>query len=194
MAVAAIVVVGAHSIIGDAWSRVANAYYVLYSRDPHLAAIGFVWNPLPSLAVIPLLPLKTVWPDMVATGFAGSIISALCMAAAVWEIHGIAADWHVRRSARLLVTLLFAFNPMTLYYGANGMSEAMFIVTLVVVVRYLARWAATGQTLPLVVAGLGLAAAYMTRYEAVVAAAGALGVVVLHRVHRVGRRQLADRR
>ncbi len=179
MAVAAIVVVGAHSIIGDAWSRVANAYYVLYSRDPHLAAIGFVWNPLPSLAVIPLLPLKTVWPDMVATGFAGSIISALCMAAAVWEIHGIAADWHVRRSARLLVTLLFAFNPMTLYYGANGMSEAMFIVTLVVVVRYLARWAATGQTLPLVVAGLGLAAAYMTRYEAVVAAAGALGVVVL---------------
>ena len=101
MAGAAIVVVGAHSIIGDAWSRVANAYYVLYSRDPHLAAIGFVWNPLPSLAVIPLLPLKTVWPDMVATGFAGSIISALCMAAAVWEIHGIAADWHVRRSARL---------------------------------------------------------------------------------------------
>src|ERR1041385_9278526 len=38
-----------HAYHGDAYSRVANAYYVLYSRDPHLAAIGFVWMPLPSL-------------------------------------------------------------------------------------------------------------------------------------------------
>ena len=29
---------------GDAYSRVGNAYYVLFSRDPHLAAIGFVWG------------------------------------------------------------------------------------------------------------------------------------------------------
>ncbi len=179
MAAAVVIVLQAHSIIGDAWSRVANAYYVLYSRDPHLAAIGFVWNPLPSLAVIPLLPLKLLWPDMVATGFVGSIVSALCMAAVVWEVHGIALDWHVRRSARLLVTILFAFNPMIVYYGANGMSEAMFILTLVVSVRYLARWAADQATAPLVVAGLGLAVGYLARYEAVVAAIGATGVVVL---------------
>jgi hypothetical protein len=188
MAAAAIVVVGAHSIIGDAWSRVANGYYVLFSRDPHLAAIGFVWNPLPSLAVIPLLPLKILWPDMVATGFAGSIISALCMAAAVWELHGIALDWHVRRSARIVATLLFAFNPMIVYYGANGMSEAMFILTLVVAIRYLARWVANPETVSLVVAAFALAAAYMTRYEAVVAALGAFGmVVVLSAWRRTGR-------
>ena len=168
-----------HSIIGDAWSRVANAYYVLFSRDPHLAAVGFVWNPLPSIAVLPLLPFKVIWPDMVATGFAGSIVSAACMAGAVYEIHGIAMDWGVRRSARLLVTLMFAFNPMIVYYAANGMSEAMFLVTLVVVARYLSRWALTRQTVPLVVAGIGLAVAYMTRYEAVVAALGAAGLVVL---------------
>ena len=42
-------------VFPDAMSRVANGYYVLFSRDPHLAAIGFVWNPLPSLAAIPLL-------------------------------------------------------------------------------------------------------------------------------------------
>ncbi len=179
MAIAVVVVVVDHSIIGDAWSRVANAYYVLYSRDPHLAAMGFVWNPLPSIAVLPLLPLKAIWPDMVATGFAGSIVSALCMAGAVWEIHGIALDWNVRRSARLLTTVLFAFNPMILYYGANGMSEAMFIVTLVLSVRYLARWAKDGQTVSLVVAALALAAGYMARYEAAVAAIGAFEVVVI---------------
>jgi hypothetical protein len=179
MATAILVILRYHSIIGDTWSRVANAYYALYSRDPHLAAIGFVWNPLPSIAVMPLLPLKAFWPDIVATGFAASIVSALCMAGAVWQIHGIALDWGLRRSARLLVVLLFAFNPMILYYGANGMSEAMFIVTLVVSVRYLARWARTGETVALVVASLAMATAYLTRYEAVVAAAGAIGVVIL---------------
>jgi hypothetical protein len=179
LAAAVVVILQAHSLIGDAWSRVANAYYVLYSRDPHLAAIGFVWNPLPSIAVMPLLPFKAIWPDLVATGFCASIVSALCMAGAVWQIHGIAVDWDVRRSARLLVTLSFAFNPMILYYGANGMSEAMFLVTLVVIVRYLARWCRSGEIVPLVIASLALAAAYLTRYEAVVAAAGAVGVTVL---------------
>ena len=38
----------------DALSRTANAYYVLYSRDPHLAAIGFVWPPLSSIFLIHL--------------------------------------------------------------------------------------------------------------------------------------------
>src|SRR3954469_15365368 len=47
-----------HSIFGDALSRVANAQYVLSSRDPHLASIGFVWNPLPSLVLVPFVPLR----------------------------------------------------------------------------------------------------------------------------------------
>jgi hypothetical protein len=173
------VILGAHSIIGDAWSRVANGYYVLFSRDPHLAAIGFVWNPLPSVAVLPLLPLRVIWPDMVATGFAGAIVSAVCMAGSVWQVHAIAEDWHVRRSARLAVTLLFALNPMILYYGANGMSEAMFILTMLICVRYMARWAQSGQVVPLALAGTAMAAAYLTRYEAVVAAIGAVGAVTI---------------
>jgi hypothetical protein len=187
VAVAIFVILVSHSIIGDAWSRVGNAYYVLFSRDPHIAAIGFVWNPLPSLAVMPLLPLKYFWPDMVATGFAGCIVSALCMAGCVWQIHSIAQEWNVRRSAGLLVTLLFAFNPMILYYGANGMSEAIFILTLLVCVRYLARWANNGQIGPLALAGVAMAAAYMTRYEAVVAAVAAfVAVVILSALRRKG--------
>ncbi len=177
---AVVIVLVAHSIIGDAWSRVANAYYVLFSRDPHLAAIGFVWNPLPSLAVMPLLPLKFIWPDMAATGFAGCIVSALCMAASVWVVYAIALDWQVRRWAAIAVTLLFAFNPMIVYYGANGMSEAMFILTMLLTVRYLARWSRDRQIGSLVLAGIAMAAAYMTRYEAAVAAvASVLSVVIV---------------
>lgn len=188
---AAMVVLAAHSIIGDAWSRVANGYYVLFSRDPHLAAIGFVWNPLPSLAILPIMPLKLIWPYLVTTSFAASIVSAVCMAGAVWQVHAIGEDWRVRRSAGLVVTLLFALNPMILYYGANGMSEAMFILTLLVCVRYLARWARSGRVVPLAVAGLAMAAAYMTRYEAAVAAVGAFGaVVILSATGRTGDRRV----
>ena len=47
LVVAAILAIGLNFVVGDAWSRITNAYYVLFSRDPHLAAIGFVGNPLP---------------------------------------------------------------------------------------------------------------------------------------------------
>src|SRR6202012_479713 len=46
----------------DAVSRMSNGYYVLWSRDPHLAAIGFVWSPLQSAADIPLLLFKPLFP------------------------------------------------------------------------------------------------------------------------------------
>ena len=59
-------------IFPDAMSRVANAYYVLFSRDPHLAAIGFVWNPLPSLATLPLLVFSPWFPALASLGAAGT--------------------------------------------------------------------------------------------------------------------------
>ncbi len=181
------VILGTHSIIGDAWSRVANAYYVLFSRDPHLAAVGFVWNPLPSLAVLPLLPLKFVWPDIVATGFAGSIVSALCMGASVAILYGIALDWGVRRSLAVVVTLFYALDPMIVYYGANGMSEAMFILTMLLVVRYLGRWSKDRSVGSLALAGVALAAAYLTRYEAAAAAlASFIGVVLVSSIRSSG--------
>ena len=62
----------------DALSRTANAYYVLYSRDPHLAAIGFIWPPLPSILQLPLLPITKA---LNIIPFTGNIISALSGAA-----------------------------------------------------------------------------------------------------------------
>ena len=42
MAGAVYMVFGLHAHISDALIRTANAYFVLFSRDPHLSAIGFV--------------------------------------------------------------------------------------------------------------------------------------------------------
>src|SRR4051812_46347229 len=67
-------------IFPDALSRVGNAQYVIASRDRHLAAIGFVWNPLPSLVLVPFIPLRYLWPQLISTGFLGALSSALFMA------------------------------------------------------------------------------------------------------------------
>src|SRR3982074_579514 len=86
LAAATYLVFGVHVVIGDALSRVANAQYVLFSRDPHLAAIGFVWNPLPSLVELIVLPFRSLWPVLAQVGFAANLMSALFMAGAVYQL------------------------------------------------------------------------------------------------------------
>ncbi len=179
LAVAIFLVFGANIIQGDALSRVGSATYILYSRDPHLAAIGFVWSPLPSLLMLPLLPFRIIFPQLVALGFASNIVSAVCMAGAVYQVWRILLDLRVTRTWRLLLTLLFALHPMIVFYGANGMSEAPFLFFLLLTVRYLAAWIHTSRIEWQVYAGLALGGAYLCRYEALPAGVGVLCVVTL---------------
>ncbi|TMD88323.1 MAG: hypothetical protein E6I78_01165 [Chloroflexi bacterium] len=159
--VASVMVFAANIIQGDALSRVGNAEYVLYSHDPHLAAIGFVWNPLPSLLIMPLLPLKVLFPQLVERGFAANIVSCVFMAGAVYQLWHILSDLGLHRGWRLLLTLLFALHPMVVFYGANGMSEAPFLFFLILATRCLAAWLATPRLEWQVYTGLSLGAAYL---------------------------------
>ena len=179
LAAAVVTVVGDHNIVGDAWSRVGNAYYVFFSRDPHLAAIGFVWNPLPSLMVLPLLPLSLVWPSLVELGLAGNIVGALCMAAAVYQVHGALGDFGVGRRLRVVLTLVFALHPMIALYGANGMSEAPFLFFSILAARHLCRWLVTRNIASLAIVGIALGLGYLTRYEAAASGAAVVGLVAL---------------
>ena len=178
-AVGAYLVVHAGSIVGDAESRVADAFYVFFSRDPHLAAVGFVWNPLPSFATAPFFLLKGLVPAMTERAYAGSLMSALFMAGAVVQVRGAVREAGTPvRLARVLVAA-FALNPMVVYYGANGMSEAPYVFFLAACVRYLARWTATRSLTALVWSGLALGACYLARYEAGVAALGGIVTVAI---------------
>jgi hypothetical protein len=176
---AVVFVLQQHLIVGDAWSRVGNAYYVLASRDPHLAAIGFVWNPLPSFLEMPLVLLRPIWPPLVTQGFAGSILSAVAMGGAVFQLYGILSDWSVPRPLRVGLTLLFAANPMIVHYGFNGDTEALYLFLLLVSVRYLSRWLTTDSVGALVVCGVAVALSYWTRYESAVVGVALIGVVFL---------------
>lgn len=164
-------------ILGDALSRVQAAESVLYSRDPHLAAIGFIFTPLTAMVEIPSMALMPFWPDLTARAFAGSIMSAIFMAGAVVQVYTIGADRGLPRGYVTAITVLFACNPMIAFYGSNGMSEAPFIFFLTWAVRRLILWVVDDDVHHLVTAGgIAMGLAYLTRYDAVgtVAAAGLL--------------------
>lgn len=155
---------------GDALSRVAAARSVFFSRDPHLAAIGFIFTPLTTLAQLPLTLLSPWASALTRWGLTG-LVSAPFMAGAVVQIYKIAFDRGCAVGTTIVVTALFALNPMIVFYGANGMSEALFLLCLCWAVRRLIRWTSTDDVHDLVATGIGLGLAYLTRYDALAAAA-----------------------
>ena len=68
---------------------------------------------------------------------------------------------------------------MVILYGANGMSEAMYLCFLLGAVRYLMRWTVSGHIRALVWTACYLALAVLTRYEAVAAIAAVIVVVFI---------------
>ena len=166
-------------IDGDAWSRVENAQRALFSRDPHLAAIGFIWSPLPTLALLPLVAVKGLLPQLTANGLAAGIVSATCMAGAAVQIRGMLADAGLNRFTVTVLSVAFAFHPLIVYYAANGMSEAMLLLFLVMATRHFARWLQNATVNSLITAGIALSLAYLTRYEALAAATGVVTVTAL---------------
>jgi hypothetical protein len=170
LVVAALLELVFHSVIGDASSREANAYYVFFSNDPHLAAMGFVWNPLTSLTEMPLILLKGLWPALTVDAFASGIMSSIFMAGTCYQLFRFMEELGLKRTVRWFLLAAFAVNPIVVFSGGNGMSEALFLFTLVATTRYLARWLVEGRTRDLMVAGIWLALAYADRNEAAMAA------------------------
>jgi hypothetical protein len=158
------------SFPGDAVSRMANGFYILHSRDPHLAAVGFVWNPLASIADLPLLLFNSFWPDLASHNVAGTTMSAIAMAGATYQIHAILREWKVSAAPRLMLTILFAINPMILLYSGNGMSEAGYMFFGIATTRYLLRWLQKGDLTSLVYSATALGLGYLDRNECVGAA------------------------
>jgi hypothetical protein len=163
-------------VFPDAMSRVANGYYVLFSRDPHLAAIGFVWNPLPSLATIPLLALSPVIPVLATKAFAGILVCILSGVIAMVFARRIFVEFGVSPGWALTFTGVLAIQPLVLISSAAGASEAMLLATSLYTTLHLTKWLGRDDPWHLVHAGLGLGLAYLVRYEA---AAAALAVTIV---------------
>src|SRR5690606_38477074 len=95
----------------DAMSRVANAFYVLYSKDPHLGAIGFIWTPLPSIAALFFLLFYPLFPPLASSGLAGICMSSLFAGLTAVLLLQAGDRFELPRWLSTLLAILFAFNP-----------------------------------------------------------------------------------
>ena len=164
-------------ISGDALSRTADAGFVLQSRDPHLAAMGFVFTPLTTLMQLPLVGAMSFWPTLLAHAVPATIVSSLCMAGSVLQVSGILRDRGAGLGWTYGLGLLYSVHPMIILYGANGMSEGPFLLFCTAACRFLMRWMRSDDVHDLAVVAMALAAAYLVRYDAL-AAGGFVAVLV----------------
>jgi hypothetical protein len=193
LAVAAWLVFLQHSIMEDALSRVANAQYVLFSREPKLANLGFVWTPLPSLLMLPFLPLKALWPPLVEQGFLANILSAVAMAASARVLLGLLEDMRVPRRVAFALVAAFGLQPMIVWFGANGMTEALLILFLLLSSRCLVRWLDDDDFRHLMAAGGYLALGYLARYEVLASGCAAVALVAVVTWRRLSNEQVNRR-
>jgi len=182
------VVVDDHLVNFDALSRLAHAYFVWWNNPPKLAAVGFVWPPMQTLVFLPFALIKPLATSLAAL----PAMSATFMGAMIAVLNRALARTGMRWFARYPLLVAFGFNPMILYYGANGMAEAVYLFFLVLGIYFLVRWDQSDQPHLLAFVGVAMALATLSRYEVlpfaiVIAVAVVLITVVRSSRERVGR-------
>jgi hypothetical protein len=145
----------------DGLSRTANAWYVLYSRDPHLAAIGFVWPVLPSLVQLPLLPLARLVGHPEIAGF---VMSALAGAGVLAVLAAVLGALGITGWTRLFWLAAVQLHPQFWYLAAIGVAEQPF--TFFICLAVLAFLRLPERDMALAGLGISLAVAFYVRYEA----------------------------
>jgi hypothetical protein len=159
----------------DALSRTANAFYVLFSREPHLAAVGFVWPPLPSFLQLPLLPLTKYFGFV---NFTGNIVSSIFGALCLVLMNRLLAKFRFSSWIRWILIGLLQFHPDTFYLFSSGMAEPIFLFFVIATFLGMIEMPLTMRSW--VIAGLSLTGAFFVRYESLAMMAGVgFAVIVL---------------
>lgn len=170
---------GQDIVYPDAMSRVADGYFAVFSRDPHLTASDFLRGPLPSLAAIPLLLLAPVVPVLAAKSFAGVVVSAFCGVLAMVLARRLLVLFGMGGGAALVLTGILAVHPLILLPAASGASEAMLLAVALYATLNLTRWLREDDPWCLVHVGTGLGLAYLVRHEAAAAVAATVVLVLV---------------
>jgi hypothetical protein len=150
--------------IGDAVSRSSDARIMLFSRDPHLAAVGFVWLPLPVLAQ---LPLMLVLSPLQHAAYAGPLTTSISGAITALVVARICIQLRLPRWLSIALTVLYAFNPVVVFTSANGMSESWFWTGASIALLGLVRWRRNQRSLDLTIVAIGCAIGMAVRYETI---------------------------
>lgn len=153
--------------INDALVRSSNARVILFSRDPHLAALGAVWMPLPVLVQVPVVavlePFGLAWASSVIYS-ASFTVASLALLVALGRRMGL------REPLVAVLVILYGFNPVVWLWAALGMTEANFFFLAALATYFYLRWTDFVSVRDLGALGLTLGLETLTRQEGIVLA------------------------
>ncbi|MCX7837920.1 MAG: hypothetical protein N2559_00465 [Anaerolineae bacterium] len=147
----------------DGIARIAQAFSVFSSRDPHLAAIGFVWMPLPVLSDLPLVWLLKPFGLVL---WAGPLMSAFYTALALAALYDLLGDFELPRVWRVVWVLGLGAHPLIVHNGTMGLSEAPLLACLFLALRGFIAWDRENKSWGILWGGIWSALAVFCRYEA----------------------------
>jgi hypothetical protein len=163
----------------DARAHLVVARRIFDSLTPGWQQVGAVWLPLPHL--LNMIPVQVdAW---YRSGVSGVVISVLSMAVAAWAAVSIILRTTGSAAGAWTAAALLMINPNVLYLQSTPMTEPLLFGTTLLGIALTAAWIDRGVDRAPVGAGLALAAACLTRYEAWPITAGvvALAAAVLVR-------------
>lgn len=153
----------------DGIARIAQAFSVFFSRDPHLAAVGFVWMPLPVFSNLPLVGLLK---PLGLVLWAGPLMSAFYTALALAVLYDLLGDFEMPRAWRVAWVIGLGAHPLIVHNGTLGLSEAPLLACLFLALRGFIVWHRQGKHRGILWAGIWSALAVFCRYEALAWVAG----------------------
>jgi hypothetical protein len=156
--------IGDHVVVFDALNRLTDAYMVWWNDPPKLAAIGFQFPPLTTLAFLPFAVVKPVATSLVAL----PLLTSMCAGAAMVWLDRTLARCEMPVLFRLPILVAFGINPMWAFYAGNGMSEALYLAMLAFALYGFVSWYETTEPRFLIAAGFGIAVLIMTRYAFII--------------------------
>ena len=147
-------------LYGDAVAHLHIARRVFDSLTPGFRQLGSVWLPLPHLLLLPFVWNMEWWH----TGLAGACVSIPSYVLGCAGIYRLARIW-LSRSAAIVVVAFYGLNPGLLYMATTAMTEPLFLAEMIWAVLLIVQFQQSPQAKPLVVAGLVLVCAILTRYD-----------------------------
>jgi hypothetical protein len=146
----------------DARAHLVVARRVVDSLQPGWRQLGGVWLPLPHM--LNLLPVQIDW-------FYRTGLSAVVLSVAGFVLAASSLWWLVERATRSrwaawTAFAIFVAQPDVLYLQATPMTEALLMGFSLLGVALAWKWVSHGATQPVWPAGVSLALACLTRYEA----------------------------
>jgi hypothetical protein len=139
------------------------AKLVFDSMTPGISQIGF-WPPLLHLLLLPF----TLIPSLYASGSAGAFVLIPALALAAVFLYRLTLLYSNDKFLSFVAALLLVTNPYVLYYSVTPMMEVLFVANLFGVAYFLALWLARDKLKYLLISGLFITLATLSRFEGLI--------------------------